>query len=70
MTGRRWRTTVAAALAALLLTLSGCATRLPPTEPLAPGQRVEIDRDDRIYVGAWTRLVIRQATASEKAGQG
>ncbi|WP_238695369.1 FHA domain-containing protein [Ornithinimicrobium flavum] len=41
-----------------------------PTEPLAPGHRVEIDRDDRIYVGAWTRLVIRQATASEKAGQG
>ena len=41
-----------------------------PTEPLAPGQRVEIDRDDRIYVGAWTRLVIRQATESEKAGQG
>ena len=41
-----------------------------PTEPLPPGQRVEIDRDDRIYVGAWTRLVIRQATQSEKAGQG
>lgn len=41
-----------------------------PTEPLTPGQRVEIDRDDRIYVGAWTRLVIRQATESEKAGEG
>ena len=46
MTGRRWRTTVAAALAALLLTLAGCATRLPPTEPLAPdegGIVVDID---------------------------
>lgn len=41
-----------------------------PTRPITPGQRVEIDRDDRIYVGAWTRLVIRQATASEQAGQG
>lgn len=39
-----------------------------PTEPIR--QRVEIDRDDRIYVGAWTRLVLRQATASEQAGQG
>ncbi|WP_298885566.1 FHA domain-containing protein [uncultured Serinicoccus sp.] len=41
-----------------------------PTQALTPGQRVEIDRDDRIYVGAWTRLVLRQATASERAGQG
>lgn len=41
-----------------------------PTKALTSGHRVEIDRDDRIYVGAWTRLVLRQATASEKAGQG
>lgn len=41
-----------------------------PTQALTPGQRVEIDRDDRIYVGAWTRLVLRQATAAEQAGQG
>lgn len=41
-----------------------------PTVPLTPGQRVEVDRDDRIYVGAWTRLVIRQATAAERADQG
>ncbi|WP_299517952.1 FHA domain-containing protein [uncultured Serinicoccus sp.] len=41
-----------------------------PTQALTPGQRVEIDRDDRIYVGAWTRLVLRQATAAERAGQG
>lgn len=41
-----------------------------PSTPVTPGVRVEIDRDDRIYVGAWTRLVVRQATASEQAGQG
>lgn len=41
-----------------------------PTTPLPPGQRVEIDRDDRIYVGAWTRLVLRQATESERRGTG
>ena len=41
-----------------------------PTQALTPGQRVEIDRDDRIYVGAWTRLVLRQATAAERTGQG
>lgn len=41
-----------------------------PSEPVPQGQRVEIDRDDRIYVGAWTRLVLRQATESEKRGEG
>ncbi|TQM96363.1 FHA domain-containing protein [Ornithinimicrobium humiphilum] len=41
-----------------------------PTTPLTPGQRVEIDRDDRIYVGAWTRIVLRQATESERRGEG
>ena len=41
-----------------------------PTTPLTPGQRVELDRDDRVYVGAWTRLVLRPATSSEEQGQG
>ncbi|MFK5633758.1 MULTISPECIES: FHA domain-containing protein [unclassified Ornithinimicrobium] len=41
-----------------------------PTTALTPGQRVEIDRDDRIYIGAWTRLVLRQATESERRGTG
>lgn len=41
-----------------------------PTAPIPPGQRVEIDRDDRLYVGAWTRIVLRQATASERQGTG
>lgn len=41
-----------------------------PTSPLTPGQRVEIDRDDRIFVGAWTRLALRHATEAEKQGRG
>ena len=32
-----------------------------PTDPIAPGQRVELEDDDRVYVGAWTRIVVRQA---------
>ena len=31
-----------------------------PTTPVTPGQRTELADDDRIYVGAWTRLVIRK----------
>ena len=29
----------------------------------------ELDPDDRIYVGAWTRLVVRKSTPEEQAGQ-
>ena len=36
-----------------------------PTTPIMPGQRVELDEDDRLYVGAWTRIVVRRATADE-----
>jgi hypothetical protein len=36
-----------------------------PTTPVAPGQRQEIAPDERIYLGAWTRLVIRKATPGE-----
>ena len=32
-----------------------------PTTPVAPGHRVELADDDRVYVGAWTRIVVRQA---------
>ena len=32
-----------------------------PTDPIAPGQRVELEDDDRVYVGAWTRIVVREA---------
>ena len=51
-------------------TYVGPASGPLPDEPIPPGQRVEIDDDDRIYVGAWTRLVLRRATASEVAGTG
>jgi hypothetical protein len=37
-----------------------------PTDPIPPGQRHELGADDRIYVGAWTRLVIRPATPDEQ----
>jgi hypothetical protein len=36
-----------------------------PTTPLVSGTKHELADDDRIYVGAWTRLVIRRATAAE-----
>jgi hypothetical protein len=40
-----------------------------PDDPIIPGQRQELNSDDRIYVGAWTRLVVRKATPEEQAGQ-
>jgi hypothetical protein len=39
-----------------------------PTEALPPGQRREVAPDDRIYVGAWTAIVVRRATPEEQAG--
>ena len=36
-----------------------------PTIPVPPGQRVEFAPGDRIYVGAWTRIVVRKATPDE-----
>ena len=36
-----------------------------PTTPLPPGQRVELADDDRVYVGAWTRIVVRRAAPGE-----
>lgn len=39
-----------------------------PKTPIDPGERVELDPDDRVYVGGWTRMVIRRATDEEKAG--
>jgi hypothetical protein len=34
-----------------------------PTEPIT--NRVAVGPDDRIYVGAWTRIVVRPALAGE-----
>jgi hypothetical protein len=36
-----------------------------PTMPLAPGQKQEFSAGDRIYLGAWTRIVVRRATPDE-----
>jgi pSer/pThr/pTyr-binding forkhead associated (FHA) protein len=40
--------------------IGGAGEALPAT-PIPAGQRVELEDDDRIYVGAWTRIVVRQA---------
>ncbi len=37
-----------------------------PDTPVVPGQRTELPDDARVYLGAWTRLVIRSATAQER----
>jgi hypothetical protein len=36
-----------------------------PSTPVPVGQKQEIASDDRIYVGAWTRIVVRRATDGE-----
>lgn len=36
-----------------------------PTQAIVPGQRREVGEGDRIYVGAWTRMVVRRATDEE-----
>jgi len=38
-----------------------------PEEPIEVGPKRELGDDDRIYVGAWTRIVVRPATPEEKA---
>jgi hypothetical protein len=50
-------------------TYVGAASAAVPTEPLPAGQRRELAPDDRIYVGAWTGIVIRRATPEEQSGQ-
>jgi hypothetical protein len=49
-------------------TYVGPASGSLPTQPLTPGQRRELAEDDRVYVGAWTRIVVRRATDEERAG--
>jgi FHA domain len=48
-------------------TYVGAATAPLPGTALVPGQRRELSPDDRIYVGAWTRIVVRRATEAERA---
>ncbi|MFZ0160330.1 MAG: FHA domain-containing protein, partial [Kineosporiaceae bacterium] len=46
-------------------TYLGAAGQPLPADPIAAGTRVELPDDGRIYVGAWTRLVVRKASPSE-----
>ena len=41
-----------------------------PDSPVAAGQRAELPDDARVYLGAWTRIVVRPATAEERAAAG
>jgi hypothetical protein len=50
-------------------TFVGAASAALPTDALPPGQRRELGLDDRIYIGAWTCIVVRRATPEEQAGQ-
>ena len=47
-------------------TYVGSASGPLPTDPVPPGQRRELSEDDRVYVGAWTRIVVRRATPEER----
>lgn len=46
-------------------TYVGGATGGLPQQPIPPGEKREIAPDDKIYLGAWTRIVIRKATPGE-----
>ena len=49
-------------------TYVGSAAGPLPTNALVPGQRRELAEDDRVYVGACTRIVVRRATDAERTG--
>lgn len=46
-------------------TYVGSASGKLPTAAVPQGQRKQVTDDDRIYVGAWTRIVVRQASPGE-----
>ncbi len=46
------------------------ATGPLPSDPIPVGTKRELAADDRVYVGAWTRLVIRAASPEEIADLG
>ena len=46
-------------------TYVGGALGALPTTPVPPGQKTEVRPDERVYVGAWTRIVIRRAAPGE-----
>ena len=48
-------------------TFVGEAGESLPVDPITPNQARELDSGDRVFIGAWTRLVVRPATDDEKA---
>lgn len=38
-----------------------------PKDPVPPGEKREIGPDDRVFLGAWTRIVVRKAQPGETA---
>lgn len=46
-------------------TFVGAASAALPEDPIDVGPKRELDDGDRIYVGAWTRIVVRKATPEE-----
>ena len=41
-----------------------------PEDPIPVGVKRELAADDRVYLGAWTRIVIRPATEDERGSLG
>ncbi len=46
-------------------TYVGGALGVLPTTPVTVGQKTEVRPDERVYLGAWTRIVIRRAAPGE-----
>ncbi|MDQ1287591.1 MAG: hypothetical protein QG622_1156 [Actinomycetota bacterium] len=46
-------------------TYVGAAGEPLPLTPIPSGQRIELAEDDRVYLGAWSRVVVRRATPEE-----
>ncbi|WP_262347436.1 FHA domain-containing protein [Nocardioides dongxiaopingii] len=46
-------------------TYVGGALGVLPTTPVTVGAKVEVRPDERVYVGAWTRIVVRRAAPGE-----
>jgi pSer/pThr/pTyr-binding forkhead associated (FHA) protein len=50
-------------------TFVGSSGRALPVTPIQPGQKTELGDDSRVYVGAFTRIVVRPATTDERRGR-
>lgn len=48
-------------------TFVGPASGPLPETPISVGHKTELEPDDRVYLGAWTRLVVRPATDQESS---